>query len=209
MLHSFLDNRKKYADAETAMAQAIKESMSTVAASAYTTLFGFLALLFMSFGIGADLGINLAKGIVLSFISVMVFLPALTLSITKLIDKTQHREFMPSTKNISRVLSKVALPIVIIILVIMVPAFLGQSRTGFLYGNDTLDTASRYSRDKIMIEEQFGKSTVMAILVPRYDIAREEQLHRELNELDHVTGVMSYAGEVEQLYLLIFSTMTL
>jgi len=196
LLHSFLDNRKKYADAETAMAQAIKESMSTVAASAYTTLFGFLALLFMSFGIGADLGINLAKGIVLSFISVMVFLPALTLSITKLIDKTQHREFMPSTKNISRVLSKVALPIVIIILVIMVPAFLGQSRTGFLYGNDTLDTASRYSRDKIMIEEQFGKSTVMAILVPRYDIAREEQLHRELNELDHVTGVMSYAGEV-------------
>lgn len=196
LLHSFQDNRKKYSDTEEAMAQSIKESMSTVAASAATTLFGFLALLFMSFGIGTDLGINLAKGIVLSFVSVMVFLPAITLSIAKLIDRTQHREFMPSTRKINRVLSKTALPTAIIILIMIVPAFLGQSRTEFLYGNDLLDTSSRYSRDRIMIEEQFGKSTVMAILVPRHDIALEQRLSEEIKELDHVTGVMFYAGEV-------------
>ncbi|MGI6141753.1 MAG: MMPL family transporter, partial [Caldicoprobacterales bacterium] len=131
-----------------------------------------------------------------SFVSVMVFLPAITLSIAKLIDRTQHREFMPSTKKINRVLSKTALPTVIIILIMIVPAFLGQSRTEFLYGNDLLDTASRYSRDRIMIEEQFGKSTVMAVLVPRHDIAREQQLSEEIKGLDHVTGVMSYAGDV-------------
>ena len=73
LLHSFAGNRKKYADVEEAMRHSIKESFSTVAASAATTLFGFLALVFMNFRIGADLGFALAKGIVLSFISVMVF----------------------------------------------------------------------------------------------------------------------------------------
>lgn len=196
LLHSFQDNRKKYSDIEEAMAQSIKESMSTVAASAATTLFGFLALLFMSFGIGTDLGINLAKGIVLSFVSVMVFLPAVILSITKLIDSTKHREFMPSTKNINKVLSKIALPMVVIILIIILPVFLGQSRTEFLYGNDMLDATSRYSQDKMIIEEQFGKSTVIAILVPRQSIAREQQLHNDIKEINHITGVLSYAGEV-------------
>jgi predicted RND superfamily exporter protein len=196
LLHRFLDNRKKYADVEEAMRQSIKESMPTVAASAATTLFGFLALMFMSFGIGADLGLNLAKGIVLSFISVMIFLPALTLSITKWIDATQHREWMPGFKNIGRALSKISIPALILILLLMVPAFLGQSRTEFLYGNDTLEAASRYGRDKIMIEEEFGTSTVMAVLVPRGDAAREQQLYEELMELDNVTGIVSYAGSV-------------
>jgi len=195
LLHSFQANRKKYASAEEAMARAVKESIPTVAASAATTLFGFLALLFMSFGIGADLGLVLAKGIVLSFISVMVFLPAITLGMTKLIDKTRHREFLSGTKNIGKVLLKIAVPMTIIILIIIVPAFLGQSRTEFLYGNDVLDTASRYSRDRLMIEESFGQSTAIAILVPKGDIAREQQLHEELNEVDHVTGVVSFAGE--------------
>ena len=93
----------------------------------------------------------------------MVFLPAITLSIAKLIDRTQHREFMPSTKKINRVLSKTALPTVIIILIMIVPAFLGQSRTEFLYGNDLLDTASRYSRDRIMIEGNSANPCVSGI----------------------------------------------
>jgi len=195
LLHSFQANRKKYSNLEEAMSASIKESIPTVAASAATTLFGFLALLFMSFGIGSDLGLTLAKGIILSFVSVIVFLPAITLSMTKLMDKTKHREFMPSTLNISKVLLKTAVPMAIIILIIIVPAFLGQSHTEFLYGNDLLDSASRYSRDKLMIEEQFGQSTVVAILVPKGDLARERQLHEEVKRLDHVTSILSYAGE--------------
>ena len=99
LLHSFGDFRKKYDDVEEAMSHAIKASVTTVAASALTTLFGFLALVFMEFKIGPDLGICLAKGIILSFVSVMVFLPALTLSLYKLLDKTTHRKFMPEFRN--------------------------------------------------------------------------------------------------------------
>lgn len=196
LLHSFQDNRKKYTNVEDAMRHAMKESMSTVAASAATTLFGFLALLFMNFGIGADLGINLAKGIIFSFISVMVFLPALILCIYKMIDKTQHRAFMPSFGNVNRVLSKIAVPAVIIVSILIVPTFLGQGRTGFLYGNDTVDPNTRYGRDTVAVEQQFGKSTVMALLVPRGDVAKEQMLCDELEQLDRITGVMSYAANV-------------
>lgn len=83
----------------------------------------FLALLFMDFGIGADLGINLAKGIVFSFISVMVFLPALILCIYRMIDKTQHKAFLPSFGNVNKVLSKIAIPAVVIISIMIIPAF--------------------------------------------------------------------------------------
>ena len=196
LLHSFQDNRKKYTNVEDAMRHAMKESISTVAASAATTLFGFLALLFMNFGIGADLGINLAKGIIFSFISVMVFLPALILCIYKMIDKTQHRAFMPSFGNVNRVLSKIAVPAVIIVSILIVPTFLGQGRTGFLYGNDTVDPNTRYGRDTVAVEQQFGKSTVMALLVPRGDVAKEQMLCDELEQLDRITGVMSYAANV-------------
>ena len=196
LLHSFQDYRKKYTNVEDAMRHAMKESMSTVAASAATTLFGFLALLFMNFGIGADLGINLAKGIIFSFISVMVFLPALILCIYKMIDKTQHRAFMPSFGNVNRVLSKIAVPAVIIVSILIVPTFLGQGRTGFLYGNYTVDPNTRYGRDTVAVEQQFGKSTVMALLVPRGDVAKEQMLCDELEQLDRITGVMSYAVNV-------------
>ena len=74
---------------------AIKESVPTVAASAMTTIIGFAALMFMRFRIGADLGITLLKGVALSFISIMVFLPALTLLLYKSLDKTRHRKLIP------------------------------------------------------------------------------------------------------------------
>ena len=75
LLNSFGRHREEVEDSEEAMRLAIRESFSSIAASAATTLFGFLALMFMRFGIGADLGLNLVKGIVLSYISVMVFFP--------------------------------------------------------------------------------------------------------------------------------------
>ena len=196
LLHSFAANRKKYTDVNEAMRHSIKESMSTVAASAATTLFGFLALVFMNFQIGADLGINLAKGIILSFISAMIFLPAVTLFAYKLIDRTKHREWMPGFKNVYKVLSKLAVPAVIMVVILIVPCFLGQSQTEFLYGNEVADRSVRTSRDSLAIKEEFGQNTVIALLVPRGDVVKEQELSRDIETLDHVTGVMSYAATV-------------
>jgi predicted RND superfamily exporter protein len=196
LLHSFADNRKKYGNADEAMRHAVRESMSTVAASAATTIFGFLALMFMNFRIGADLGINLAKGIVLSFISVMVFLPALTLCVYRLIDKTRHKMLMPDFKNVHNVLSKLAVPAVILVALLIVPSFLGQGRTSFIYGNGSAVPTGRAGRDSISVEQEFGRSTAMVLMVPRGDVVKEAALCDDIEQMDHVTGVISYAGSV-------------
>ena len=86
LLHSFNDHRTSN-DPENAMILAMKEALPTVAASAATTVIGFMALIFMRFGIGADLGLNLLKGVIFSFLSVMIFLPVITLLFTKLLIK--------------------------------------------------------------------------------------------------------------------------
>lgn len=196
LLHSFGKNRKKYADVNVAMQESIKESMSTVAASAMTTLFGFLALVFMNFQIGADLGINLAKGIVLSFATSMLFLPAITLCLYKWIDKTTHKPWMPQFRNIHRILSKFAVPVVLLVILLIVPAFLGQSETEFVYGNDSATQNSRAEADSMAIEEVFEQNTIVALLVPRGDLAREAALCSDIKEIENVTGIMSYTETV-------------
>lgn len=196
LLHSFADYRKQYPDVKEAMHHAIVTSFSTVAASASTTLFGFLALVFMQFLVGADLGINLVKGIVFSFLSAMVFLPAVTLGAYKLLDRTKHRPLLPSFANIHKVLSKVGIPVTVVVILIVVPSFLGQSRTSFLYGAESAGGGSRASADTQKITDEFGTSNPVVILVPKGDMGTESQLDQSLLKLQHVTSVLSYTQTV-------------
>jgi predicted RND superfamily exporter protein len=196
LMHSFADNRKKYHDVNEAMRHAIKSSVTTVAASAATTLFGFLALVFMDFGIGMDLGLNLVKGIGFSFLTTMVFLPALTLLTYKAIDKAKHRPLMPSFRNVNRYLSKLAIPVLVLVAFMIIPSVLGQSQTNFMYGSGNINPNNLNVISKNEIQEEFGQSTVVALLVPRGDIAKEEALSGELEKLDHVTSVVSYANRI-------------
>ena len=196
LLHSFANNRAAYDNPKTAMYHAIKASSTTIAASALTTIFGFLALIFMDFGIGWDLGICLAKGVILSYISVMIFLPALTLIVSKALDKTSHRKIMPDFKNIGRILSRFFIPVTVVIAVIILPSFLGQRQTEFKYGYTIEDPNRKIGRDTMAINEQFGRSNILAILVPRGDIARESSLSTRLAEHPRVRSVVSYAANV-------------
>ena len=191
LLHSFSEHRKTGMNIDDAMSLAIKESFATIAASASTTLFGFMALLVMDFRIGADLGLSLAKGIAISFITVIVFLPALTISIYKTIDKTQHRELLPSFRNIHNILRWIAIPVTIILAIIIVPCFLGQSRTDFLYSYQVLESEEGEGGGLV-----WDTSPVMAILVPKGDAVREELLSDELEVYPFVTSVVSYAKTI-------------
>src|SRR5690625_1793481 len=129
LLHSFEDYRKKTKHPQEAMKRAMKRSFPAISASAATTFFGFLALTFMKFEIGADLGLNLVKGILLSFLSVMTFLPALTITFYHLIDKTKHKQLLPNKYNIGKYLIKLRIPALLIVAILIVPAFLAQSET--------------------------------------------------------------------------------
>lgn len=196
LLNSFGRHRQEVDSSETAMRLAIKESFSSIAASAATTLFGFMALMFMRFGIGSDLGLNLMKGIVLSYVSVMVFLPALALASVKLLDKTSHRPIIHTGKRLGRALVKVHIPALILVLIAVIPCYLAQTRADFLYGNGTPDTRTDYGRDTVAINEEFGESNALVLLVPRGDPGAEAKMAEELAGIDHVTSVLSYAGTV-------------
>ena len=196
LLNSFGRHREEVATSEEAMRLAIRESFSSIAASAATTLFGFLALMFMRFGIGADLGLNLVKGIVLSYISVMVFLPALALSCVKLLDKTSHRQLIRTGKRLGKFFVTIRIPALILVLLCVVPCYLAQTRADFLYGNGDPDPRTDYGRDTVLINDTFGVSNNLVILVPRGDPGAEANLAADLADIDHVTSVLSYAGTV-------------
>ncbi len=196
LLHSFSDFRRQTQDPVEAMQLAMKRSFPAIIASASTTFFGFTALTFMEFEIGADLGLNLLKGIILSFISVMVFLPALTLMFYHWIDKTAHRKFVPDFKNIGKRVIKFRIPSLILLFVLIVPAFLGQSQTEFQYGVGTQPENTRAGKDQAAIQEEFGKSVPMVLLVPKGDVAKEEKLVEDLENLPYVSSVISYVNMV-------------
>lgn len=196
LLHSFQDYRDKTTDVHEAMRLAMRKSFPAIAASASTTFFGFIALSFMDFEIGSDLGVNLVKGILLSFISVMVFLPALTLLFYKWIDKTQHKPLLPSLKNIGKGVLKVRIPSLLLVFLLIVPAFLAQSETDFTYGIGDQPEDTRAGKDLLQIREHFGESTPIVMLVPKGDIAKEGELVQELEGLNNVTSVLSYVSTV-------------
>ncbi len=201
LLNSFERHRQETPDAEQAMRMAIKESFSSIAASAATTVFGFMALIFMRFEIGADLGLNLVKGVILSYVSVVVFLPCLSLACVKLLDKTRHKRIVPEIRGIGRGLVKIRIPALILVLLLVVPCFLAQSRTDFFYGMGSPDPNLRYGQDTELINETFGESTSIVLFVPRGNPGAEAELSAEIADIDHVTAVMSYAytvGEVPE-----------
>ncbi|WBL17476.1 MMPL family transporter [Sutcliffiella sp. NC1] len=196
LLHSFADYRKKTNNPEEAMQLAMKKSFPAITASAATTFFGFTALMLMQFEIGSDLGLNLVKGILLSFISVMVFLPALTLMFYKWMDKTKHKSFVPSFKGTGEKVLKLKMPSLILVFAILVPAFLAQSNTQFTYGLGDQPETTRAGSDFKLIEETFGESTPLVLLVPKGDLVKEAQLVEELENVDHVTSVISYVNAI-------------
>ncbi|HZW69013.1 MAG TPA: MMPL family transporter [Pseudogracilibacillus sp.] len=196
LLHSFADYREETPDVKEAMRLAIKRSFPAIVASASTTFFGFMALSFMNFEIGSDLGLNLVKGIALSFISVMVFLPALTVTFYKWIDKTQHRPLLPRFNKVGQNIIKLRLPVLLLVLLLIVPAFLAQSKTDFTYGFGEQPESTRSGKDIAIIDEAFGKNSQLVALVPRGEVAKEERLVQSIEDLPHVTSVLAYVNAV-------------
>ncbi|MEG0995026.1 MAG: efflux RND transporter permease subunit [Bacilli bacterium] len=192
LLHSFSAERKKTENVNIAMETAMKKSFSTIVASAVTTIVGFLALLFMRFEIGANLGIILVKGIVISFICVMTLLPTLTLCLYKLIDKTKHKSFIPDFKKVGNNLLKVRIPFLIIVLILVIPCFIAQTKTNFTYGTTSITENSKAGTSAKAIEEKFGKENIIVILIPKDNPQKELELSLELMKMEHINKVLSF-----------------
>lgn len=195
LLHAFNEFRVQY-EPKTAMKLAMKKALSAVAASAATTVIGFFALIFMRFEVGGDLGINLVKGVILSFISVMVFLPVLTLLTYKLIDKTKHRPLLPSLSNIAKKIIKVSIVFFILASIVAIPCFLAQRNINFTYGTGDITQVTKAGQDASKINDEFGKENMLVLLVPKTDTGKEVVLCDKLSQLNHITAVASYVKSV-------------
>ncbi|MFZ5353665.1 MAG: efflux RND transporter permease subunit [Bacillota bacterium] len=199
LLHSFAYEKEAGLSIESSMINAIKKSFVPILSSAATTIAGFLALTLMKFKIGTDMGLVFAKGIVFSLVCVLFLLPALTLVFEKLIEKTHHRMLIPSFKGLGKVLVKLRIPIIILVLLLLIPSYLGQNSNEYIYGDSAI-TASEGTRsydDQQEINSIFGKENIIIMLVPRGDTAGEAMMAEELSELDAVKKVqtlITYAG---------------
>ena len=197
LLHRFEECRKEFADAEEAMLEAVCRATPSILSSGLTTVMGFAALMAMHFGIGADLGRVLAKGILFSLIAVLILLPALTLTVLKWVDKLAHRPLIPSFRFLGTVVQKTRYAAIIVFLLVMVPSFLAQSSNHFYYGSSHMfDPDTVQGQQAVALEQIFGKSNTFVLLVPKGDLPREEALNGELQRCREVTSIISYVNTV-------------
>ncbi len=193
LLHRFSEFREQGQDVKTAMVNAMTKSFSSIFASGLTTAIGFGALIVMRFLIGPDLGIVLAKGIVLSMLSIMFLLPVITVYTYKLIDKTHHKSFLPSFEGFGRFAVAVGVPVAIFAIVSIVPSYLAQSKIDFMYGASVMGNNSTGASKT---EQLFGKANNLVLLVPKGDVVKEKVIGDELLKKDFIKTVVSYTQNI-------------
>ena len=126
--HSYNEQREKYSDNKEAMAAAIKETLTSVIGSSITTIAGFIALCFMSFTLGRDLGIVMAKGVLLGVLGCVTVLPSLILVLDKPLQKTKHRSIIPQMGKFAKGVIKIFPVFLVIFALLIAPAYYGYNR---------------------------------------------------------------------------------
>lgn len=197
LLNRYNANRAEGMDNERAMVEAVVTSSVAISSSAATTFFGFMALLFMQFRLGADLGIVMAKGILCSYITVLFFLPALILVLQKPLDRLSHRSLLPEFAAVGRLAYRGRLVFMLLALVVAVPSFLASQHNTFVYGMGNFPEGSDAARDEQVITENFGEVQQLVLLVPRGDLVKEQQLQAALEDIPAISDVVSYVGTAD------------
>ena len=197
LIHRFEECMKTEETPRKAMVEALCKSTSSILSSGLTTVIGFLALVFMQFKIGPDLGLALAKGVTISLITVFVFMPVLILALNGWLMKTHHRRLLPDFHRFGFLVRKIMVPMTAVFALLVVPSYLASNQNTFYYGSAYIfGEDTELGRDIAEIEEIFGKSDTYALMIPRGDKVREEQLSQALHEIPEVTGILSYVDTV-------------
>ena len=192
--HSYKEMKEIYPDDhKEAMAVAIGNTLTSVVGSSITTVAGFIALCFMSFTLGLDLGIVMAKGVVFGVIGCVTILPSLILTFDRALEKTMHREIMPNFDKLATFIVNHSWIFVIIFVVLLGPAIYGQNHTSVYYDlSDTLPDDLACSQANKKLEENFDMNSIYMILADSgmsTDTANEM-----LDKLGDVDGVQFALG---------------
>ena len=199
--NSYNEQRGLHADNKEAMAQAIRETLASVVGSSITTVAGFIALCFMSFTMGRDLGLVMAKGVLLGVLGCVTVLPALILVFDKPLQRTRHRSLIPSTGGLSRGVVKIFPVILVLFVLVIPPAFLGYEKTnGEVYYDmgQCLPEDMAYVIANEKLSDEFGiASTHMILVDAKLPAKTVNAMIREMEQVEgvqYVLGLESVAG---------------
>lgn len=193
--HSYNEQRTKYADNKEAMAVAIHETLTSVVGSSVTTIAGFAALCFMSFTLGRDLGIVMAKGVLLGVIGCVTVLPSLILVLDKPLQKTKHRSILPKMNGLARGVTKVFPVFLIIFALLVYPAYYGYDKTNdevYYDMGQCLPEDIEYVIANSKLSEEFDIASTHMVLV-NADLPAKD-VRNMINEMDEVEGVKYVLG---------------
>lgn len=187
--HSYQEQQERFdGDKERAMAHAISNTITSVVGSSITTVAGFVALCFMSFTLGMDLGIVMAKGVVFGVIGCVTILPSLILVFDKVIEKTKHKAILPDLGRIANWVTNHSVVFVIAFLIILVPALYGYTHTDVYYdlaGTLPDSLASKVANDKMAEQYEMGATHM---IIARSDLSEKDSLNM-IDEIKQVDGV--------------------
>lgn len=193
MLHRY----HEYADLPPVerVKMALKKSFVSITVSSLTTVFGFLALCFMSYGFGLDMGLVLAKGIVFSYLSTLIVLPVLLVVCHKLILKTSHRVWLPSFKGLGQFLYQIRTYLLVGFVLLTVGVFFTQRQANYLYQNT--GDAAELKADAARIETTFGSSNPVVILFKTATVADEVSLVQALSTSESIVSIAALVNTVD------------
>ena len=192
--HSYQENQLRFPGVkERAMGHAISNTISSVVGSSVTTIAGFLAMCFMSFTLGIDLGIVMAKGVVLGVISCVTILPSFILTFDRAIEKTRHKEIIPSMKKLSSFIVRKSWIFITAFVVLLIPAIYGYTHYDVYYNLDSTlpkDLDSIVANSKLT--DEFNMSSTHMLLADSK--MKSKDVNMMLKDMENVEGVSFALG---------------
>ena len=193
LMHAYSEEKEKTLDENLAMQRAIPKTFSTISSSAMTTVFGFLALFFMQFKIGGDLGIVLAKGVFLSLLTVLIVQPCLILMTNKLHNKLQHIIIVPKLKGVASFSIKNRKVIVVLAIIALVPCIIMQNMVNISYIKFVDGPANPTA-----IEKQVDSMSNSIIAIVPVNPDKNYKFLENLKEVDKITATMGMYNMVPE-----------
>lgn len=192
--HSYKEQKTFYPnDNKEAMAVAISKTVASVVSSSLTTVAGFLALCFMSYTLGMDMGIVMAKGVILGVICCITVLPSLILICDKALEKTMHKDFLPNMDGISKFIVNHRAVFLILFAVLLVPSIYGQINTNVYYNlTDSLPHDLNSAIANTKLSEEYNMASTHIVMC-RSDMSSKE-VSKMTAEMEKVDGVSFALG---------------
>lgn len=193
--HSYNEQREKFDDHKDAMAAAIRETLTSVVGSSITTIAGFIALCFMSFTLGRDLGIVMAKGVLLGVLGCVTVLPSLILVFDKPLQKTKHKSVIPNMNKFAGGIIKIFPLFLVLFAILIVPAYYGYDKANnevYYDMGECLPEDMNYVISNSKLSEDFDISSTHMVLINSNLPAKS--IHKMTDEMEQIDGVKYVLG---------------